>query len=308
MPDRAMATSNREHTQNACRLCQRLLGASEEVVAESEHAVALAEERPRMPGHCIVVTRRHVASITELTREERRDAILLVRRMQRALTVAHRPDGMNAWVNHGALAGQVEPHVKFELVPRYEHRPYEFVPYGEVPLADAGERAAAARRVAAALDAPIWEAGTRLPYSFPLNDQCWFCDYVGGRLPWTPLFGSESSHAFLNVRQRSRGSTLVIPERHVPMLGQLTGEEVVDVFELANRTVEALTRSLGADAMHVFWVTGVVSHQSEPHAHVQVTPRFADEAYSFGPSEEIARLTDEQLRAMADTMRAGAPA
>ena len=101
----------------ACPFCARIrLG---EVLASTEHAVAIADAFPLSPGHALVLPRRHVAGYFELRDEEQTALWRLVSQVRTSIDREHRPDGYNLGVNVGAAAGQTVDHVHVHVIPRH---------------------------------------------------------------------------------------------------------------------------------------------------------------------------------------------
>ena len=76
-------------------------------LAETKLSVAFLDSYPVSEGHTLVIPRRHVESMWEMTTEEYTDAFALVRRVKEVLEDRFRPQGFNIGVNSGATAGQV---------------------------------------------------------------------------------------------------------------------------------------------------------------------------------------------------------
>ena len=101
-----------------CPFCSRLTAA--EVTAESGHAVAFPDGFPVSRGHTLVVPRRHVASIYELSEDEQADVWQLVARVREQLARELDPAGFNIGLNDGTAAGQTVEHAHVHVIPRYE--------------------------------------------------------------------------------------------------------------------------------------------------------------------------------------------
>ena len=100
-----------------CPFCHRI--ASSEPVAATEHAVAFPDGFPVSEGHTLIVPRRHVRSLWDLSPSELRDIWELVGKVRALLTSKHSPDGFNVGVNDGAAAGQTIDHAHLHIIPRY---------------------------------------------------------------------------------------------------------------------------------------------------------------------------------------------
>lgn len=86
---------------------------------ENHHAIACYDGFPVSTGHMLVIPRRHVASIFELSLFELQDLIKLIRYCHSILKEEHNPDGFNIGINEGEAAGQTVPHLHVHIIPRY---------------------------------------------------------------------------------------------------------------------------------------------------------------------------------------------
>lgn len=77
-----------------------------------------------MEGHTLVVPRRHVETIFELSPQEEVDLIRMVGRTARALRDALDPDGLLIQQHNGVGAFQTVPHVHFHVVPKRADAPF----------------------------------------------------------------------------------------------------------------------------------------------------------------------------------------
>jgi diadenosine tetraphosphate (Ap4A) HIT family hydrolase len=106
-----------------CRFCNLDQAA---VILSNEHAFAIRDGYPVTPGHSLIVTRRHIASLFEATREEQAALFELLAEMhQKLLSFPSKsglvavPDGFNIGINDGWSAGQTVMHLHIHLIPRY---------------------------------------------------------------------------------------------------------------------------------------------------------------------------------------------
>jgi diadenosine tetraphosphate (Ap4A) HIT family hydrolase len=89
------------------------------ILAESERSLAFLDSYPVSSGHALVVPRRHLVSIWDLSAGEYADAFNLVRRVKDLLQEQFEPQGFNIGVNCGAAAGQSVWHAHIHVIPRY---------------------------------------------------------------------------------------------------------------------------------------------------------------------------------------------
>jgi ATP adenylyltransferase len=75
---------------------------------------------PYNNGHLMVVPNRHVATLSEASREERVELIELTQLAEQAVVEAYAPHGMNMGINLGKPAGAgVLHHLHMHIVPRW---------------------------------------------------------------------------------------------------------------------------------------------------------------------------------------------
>ncbi len=102
-----------------------------EILAESTHALAFFDSFPVSRGHALVVPKRHVITILELSDEEYTDCFRLVLPLKDLLLARYAPDGFNVGANCGEAAGQSVWHAHIHVIPRYQ---------GDVPNPRGGVR------------------------------------------------------------------------------------------------------------------------------------------------------------------------
>ena len=90
------------------------------IVFEGTTSYVIVNLYPYNNGHLMIVPRRHVASLTGLTRDELLEIGILTQRSEAVLTEAYKPHGFNIGINLGKPAGAgVLDHVHVHIVPRW---------------------------------------------------------------------------------------------------------------------------------------------------------------------------------------------
>jgi diadenosine tetraphosphate (Ap4A) HIT family hydrolase len=89
-------------------------------INENESAFALRDQYPVSRGHSLIVPKRTVSSLFELTEKEIADCWRLLQAEKEKLQREFSPDGFNVGVNIGAAAGQTIFHAHIHLIPRYQ--------------------------------------------------------------------------------------------------------------------------------------------------------------------------------------------
>ena len=106
--------------RDPCDLCEGMAGREERwaVIDEGEHTLTVLNPWQFETGQCCVITRRHVATLLDLSRDECVAIILHAQRVAHALAHAYQPLGILTFQNNGVYSGQETPHFHFHVVPR----------------------------------------------------------------------------------------------------------------------------------------------------------------------------------------------
>jgi diadenosine tetraphosphate (Ap4A) HIT family hydrolase len=80
--------------------------------------VAIPDAFPVAEGHLLVVPKRHVASLFDLSDKEHAAIWRLVAQVRGKLASELQPDGFNIGVNDGPAAGQTVMHAHVHVIPR----------------------------------------------------------------------------------------------------------------------------------------------------------------------------------------------
>lgn len=86
--------------------------------AESKHCRAIYNISPILPGHSMVIPKKHFSSISDLPDEVYHDLMLFMRQVSEILQKAFQAAGINWTLQEGEEAGQTVPHLHFHLIPR----------------------------------------------------------------------------------------------------------------------------------------------------------------------------------------------
>jgi diadenosine tetraphosphate (Ap4A) HIT family hydrolase len=100
-------------------------------LAETDLSLAFLDAFPVSQGHTIIIPKRHIETIWDMTSEECADAFDLIRKVKDILKGKCNPHGFNVGMNCGEAAGQTVFHAHIHLIPRY---------YGDVPDPRGGVR------------------------------------------------------------------------------------------------------------------------------------------------------------------------
>lgn len=92
---------------------------ADRIVASNGLAVAIRDGYPVSPGHTLVIPKRHVTSLDDMTKDESNAMWSLLAGARAKLDAELEPDGYNLGVNDGRAAGQAVMHLHVHLIPRF---------------------------------------------------------------------------------------------------------------------------------------------------------------------------------------------
>lgn len=101
-----------------CIFCNNFIK-NKEKISENNSCLAFFDEFPVSDGHVLIISKRHVRTFFDLTKEEQCDMINLLNECKIIIDNTYKPQGYNVGLNCGAAAGQSVMHVHMHLIPRY---------------------------------------------------------------------------------------------------------------------------------------------------------------------------------------------
>jgi histidine triad (HIT) family protein len=117
-------------------------------VYEDEHTLAFLDIAPTVPGHTLVIPKKHCVNIFDADEETLAQVMATVKKIAPAVRDAVGARGMHINSNHEAAAGQLVFHLHFHLIPRHNRGEFEF--WSQKKYAP-GEQEQIAERIRAAL-------------------------------------------------------------------------------------------------------------------------------------------------------------
>jgi len=100
---------------NQCPFCDVALSC---IQLENEVGIAILDAFPVSEGHILVVPRKHVTTLFDLSPVEQASLWQLVSEVRSYLSHKFNPDGFNIGINDGQAAGQTVMHAHIHVIPR----------------------------------------------------------------------------------------------------------------------------------------------------------------------------------------------
>ena len=102
--------------KKTCIFCKCL---EKEIIFSSLKGYIIPNKFPYAAGHLLIIPKRHVSNIVELTSKEREDIFNLIDLAVYTLDLYMKPDGYNIGCNIGKGSGGSIDHLHFHVLPRY---------------------------------------------------------------------------------------------------------------------------------------------------------------------------------------------
>jgi histidine triad (HIT) family protein len=102
-----------------CLFCKIISGSiPAQKIAESESAIAIADIQPQAPFHALVLPRRHVASLNDMTEQDRKELLPQMYALADSLALEKGYDksGYRTVINNQADAGQTVFHLHLHVL------------------------------------------------------------------------------------------------------------------------------------------------------------------------------------------------
>lgn len=100
-----------------CKIAKKEIPA--EIIYEDGHALAFLDIDPRAPGHTMIVSRHHGATILDLPESEIGPVFSAVKKVVDLLKNQLGPDGFTIGINQGLVSGQTVEHLHIHILPRF---------------------------------------------------------------------------------------------------------------------------------------------------------------------------------------------
>lgn len=113
------SSEDKEKTKdsNFCPFCNK---EEELLILETKKSFIQANKFPYSAGQVLIVTKRHINQITELTSVERKELFNLIDLSVYSLDQLMKPEGYNIGCSIGRIAGESINHLHFHVLPRYK--------------------------------------------------------------------------------------------------------------------------------------------------------------------------------------------
>ncbi len=90
----------------------------DEIFYESKYFYGIYNIKPIVPGHSLIITKRHVPRFLELNKEELEELIPTMKKVTKVLLKVYKAPDFDISLQDGKSAGQTIQHIHFHIIPR----------------------------------------------------------------------------------------------------------------------------------------------------------------------------------------------
>lgn len=126
-------------------------------------------------------------------------------------------------------------------------------------------------------------------------NNCIFCQIGKREIPSYSIYEDKHFLAFLDIKPRNKGHTLVITKKHYRW--------VWDVQEEYSKTVNKIANGL-KKAFNTEFVVSFVIGEEVPHAHIHLVPRFPGDGHgALIDLSKVREFSDEEFKKITENIK-----
>ena len=89
-------------------------------IYEDSYVIGFLDIMPANKGHCLVVPKKHSATLVEMEDKDLAATILAAKKVAKAMSLSFGNGSFNLVMNNGKEAGQLVNHAHIHLIPRFQ--------------------------------------------------------------------------------------------------------------------------------------------------------------------------------------------
>lgn len=139
----------------------------------------------------------------------------------------------------------------------------------------------------------------------PISDECAFCAYLAGRLPYTILAQNDTVAILVTREQRGIAHLLVIPTHHYETILDLPKLDACNVMTVLQAAAHAIDKAYGRRGISVWQNNGTSANQKIGHFHFHIAGTLDGGGTKWGDVGELSVGETDQI---AERLRPWLPA
>lgn len=110
---------------------------------------------------------------------------------------------------------------------------------------------------------------------------CTFCNLIQGAAEVSVCHEDSDAIAFMDIQPVNNGHVLVVPREHYESLLEVPEDLGIHLFRVTMQLSNAVRRVSGCEDLNIVVSSGQAAGQDEPHFHVHIIPRRANDGFDI---------------------------
>ena len=110
---------------------------------------------------------------------------------------------------------------------------------------------------------------------------CTFCNLIQGAAEVSVCHEDSDAIAFMDIQPVNNGHALVVPREHYESLLEVPEDLGIHLFRVTMQLSNAVRRVSGCEDLNIVVSSGEAAGQDEPHFHVHIIPRRANDGFDI---------------------------
>jgi histidine triad (HIT) family protein len=110
---------------------------------------------------------------------------------------------------------------------------------------------------------------------------CTFCNLIQGAAEVSVCHEDSDAIAFMDIQPVNNGHVLVVPREHYESLLEVPEDLGIHLFRVTMQLSNAVRRVSGCEDLNIVVSSGEAEGQDEPHFHVHIIPRRANDGFDI---------------------------
>lgn len=128
---------------------------------------------------------------------------------------------------------------------------------------------------------------------------CIFCRIVQKEIPAYTVYEDSQFLAFLDVRPKNPGHTMIIPKNHYRWVWDVPDNEMGKYAKVVKKVANAIKKAHQTEL-----VVSIVLGEEVPHAHIHLIPRFPNDGHGVLIDMSVNRsIPPEEMKQIAEKIK-----
>ncbi len=127
---------------------------------------------------------------------------------------------------------------------------------------------------------------------------------IAREIPAHIVYEDDSTIAFLDISQATKGHTLVVPKSAYPNLYEMPEDLAGHMMGVAIKVANAIKKAFAPEGLNLLSNTGTIAGQSVFHFHIHLIPRYEKQDINLSFTMHQDELTTDDYKERAERIKA----